>query len=139
VAHNAQFRIQNSGGLIRLDLPHELLEINADRMHLVNVLTNLVDNAIKYSKEKPEIEIILKRENKKIHLTVKDKGIGIKKEHVSRIFDKLYRVPTGNVHNVKGFGLGLSYVKAIAELHNWDVVVRSKYGEGTEFTVVIKE
>lgn len=139
VAHNAQFRIQNSGGKITLDLPTEMIEVHADRMHITNVLTNLVDNAIKYSKEIPEVNINLRRENKKVLLSVKDHGIGIKKEHLSKIFDKLYRVPTGNVHNVKGFGLGLSYVKAIAELHDWNVVVRSKYGEGTEFTIVIKD
>jgi signal transduction histidine kinase len=81
----------------------------------------------------------LKRENKKLLLSVKDNGIGIKKEHISKIFDKLYRVPTGNIHNVKGFGLGLSYVKAVADVYGWNVLVQSKYGEGSEFTLVIKE
>jgi two-component system phosphate regulon sensor histidine kinase PhoR len=139
VVQNAQFRIQNSGGKIKLDLPTELIEITSDRLHLTNIFSNLVDNAIKYSQKAPEIEISLRRENKKILLSVKDHGIGIKKEHLNKIFDKLYRVPTGNVHNVKGFGLGLSYVKAIAELNGWDVNVRSKYGEGSEFTLVMKE
>lgn len=139
VVQNAQFRIQNSGGEIKLDLPKEMLEITSDRMHLTNIISNLVDNAIKYSPKAPDIEICLKRENKKLLLSVKDHGIGIKKEHLSKIFDKLYRVPTGNIHNVKGFGLGLSYVKAIAESHGWNVVVRSKYGEGSEFTLVMKE
>jgi two-component system phosphate regulon sensor histidine kinase PhoR len=138
VVQNAQFRIQNSGGLIKLDLPSEIIEITSDRMHLTNVISNLVDNAIKYSSKSPQIEISLKRENKKLLLSVKDHGIGIKKEHLSKIFDKLYRVPTGNIHNVKGFGLGLSYVKAIAESHGWNVLVRSKYGEGSEFTLVMK-
>lgn len=139
VVQNAQFRIQNSGGKIQLNLPKEKLEITSDRMHLTNIISNLVDNAIKYSPTAPDIEICLKRENKKLLLSVKDHGIGIKKEHLSKIFDKLYRVPTGNIHNVKGFGLGLSYVKAIAESHGWNVVVRSKYGEGSEFTLVMKE
>ncbi len=138
VAHNAQFRIQNRAGEIKLNLPHELIEIQADRMHFVNVLTNLVDNAIKYSEESPKIEIKLSKENKYILLSVKDHGIGIRKEHLPRIFDKLYRVPTGNVHNVKGFGLGLSYVKAISDLHGWNVIVRSKIGEGTEFIIEMK-
>lgn len=137
VVQNAQFRIQNSGGKIQLNLPKEKLEITSDRMHLTNIISNLVDNAIKYSPTAPDIEICLKRENKKLLLSVKDHGIGIKKEHLSKIFDKLYRVPTGNIHNVKGFGLGLSYVKAIAESHGWNVVVRSKYGEGSEFTLVM--
>jgi two-component system phosphate regulon sensor histidine kinase PhoR len=139
VVQNAQFRIQNSGGKIKLNLPTELIEITSDKMHLTNIISNLVDNAIKYSTSAPEIEICLKRENKKLLLSVKDHGIGIKKEHLSKIFDKLYRVPTGNIHNVKGFGLGLSYVKAIAESHGWNIVVRSKYGEGSEFTLVMKE
>lgn len=139
VVQHAQFRIQNSGGKIKLDLPIELIEITSDRLHLTNIISNLVDNAIKYSPKAPEIEISLRRENKRILLSVKDHGIGIKKEHLNKIFDKLYRVPTGNVHNVKGFGLGLSYVKAIAELHGWDITVRSKYGEGSEFTLVMKE
>jgi two-component system phosphate regulon sensor histidine kinase PhoR len=66
-------------------------------------------------------------------------GIGIKKEHISKIFDKLFRVPTGNLHNVKGFGLGLSYVKAIADLHGWSIGVKSKFGEGSEFTLTIPQ
>ncbi len=139
VTNHAQFRIQNSGGTIQLNIPNELITIQTDKMHMTNIVTNLVDNAIKYSSEAPDIEISLRRENKKLLLSVKDHGIGIKKEHLNKVFDKLYRVPTGNVHNVKGFGLGLSYVKAIAELHDWNVVVRSKYGEGSEFTLVMKE
>jgi two-component system phosphate regulon sensor histidine kinase PhoR len=137
VAHHAQFRIQNSNGNIVLKLPTEQFEIIGDPMHVTNIITNLVDNAIKYCEKAPDIEISLSRENKKIHLTVKDHGVGIRKEHLSKIFDKLYRVPTGNVHNVKGFGLGLSYVKAVAELHGWNIIVKSKYGDGSEFTLVI--
>ncbi len=139
VTNHAQFRIQNSGGTIKLNIPSESVIVQTDKMHMTNIITNLVDNAIKYSSEAPDIEISLRRENKKLLLSVKDHGIGIKKEHLNKVFDKLYRVPTGNVHNVKGFGLGLSYVKAIAELHDWNVVVRSKYGEGSEFTLVMKE
>ncbi len=139
VTNHAQFRIQNSGGTIKLNIPSESVIVQTDKMHMTNIITNLVDNAIKYSSEAPDIEISLRRENKKLLLSVKDHGIGIKKEHLNKVFDKLYRVPTGNVHNVKGFGLGLSYVKAIAELHDWNVVVRSKYGEGSEFTLVMRE
>lgn len=139
IVQHAQFRIQNGGGKIKLELPKEQLEITSDRMHLTNIITNLIDNAIKYSDGIPNIEIYLKKENKKLLLSVKDHGIGIKKEHITKIFDKLYRVPTGNVHNVKGFGLGLSYVKAVADIYGWNVIVQSKYGEGTEFTLVMKE
>ena len=97
-------------------------------MHTANVISNLVDNAIKYSDKAPQITVELKTKGNLHELTVKDEGIGIKKEHLNKIFDKLYRIPTGNIHNVKGFGLGLSYVKAISDLHGWNVRVRSKYG-----------
>ena len=139
ITKNAQFRMHNGDGTIQLNLPEEPIEIISDRMHLTNIISNLVDNAIKYSKDSPKIEISLKRENKKLLLSVKDAGIGIKKEHISKIFDKLYRVPTGNVHNVKGFGLGLSYVKAVADIYGWNILVNSKFGEGTEFILIMKE
>ncbi|MFT5780107.1 MAG: two-component system phosphate regulon sensor histidine kinase PhoR, partial [Crocinitomicaceae bacterium] len=90
-----------------------------------------------YSSGKPKITVAMVHENNKTILRVIDEGIGIKKEHVGKIFDKLYRIPTGNVHNVKGFGLGLSYVKAIADLHNWTVQVKSKHGIGSEFIIEI--
>jgi len=139
VVENARFRILQTGGNIELMLPSETIELMSDKMHFTNIFSNLVDNAIKYSKERPQIKIALRKENKKITISVCDKGIGIKREHLNKIFDKLYRVPTGNVHNVKGFGLGLSYVKAIADLNNWEIDVKSKYGEGSEFTIVIKD
>jgi two-component system phosphate regulon sensor histidine kinase PhoR len=139
VAQNAALRIQNSGGNIELDLTSELITINADKMHVTNLISNLVDNAIKYSESKPQVHIKLSLENKKVLLSVKDSGIGIKKEHLNKIFDKLFRVPTGNLHNVKGFGLGLSYVKAIADLHGWSINVKSKFGEGSEFTLTIQQ
>lgn len=139
IVQNAQFRIQNSGGYVLLKLTDELIELHTDKVHLTNIVSNLIDNAIKYSPSTPEIVISLKRENKKIFLSVTDKGIGIRKEHLSKIFDKLYRVPTGNLHNVKGFGLGLSYVKAIAKLNGWDITAKSKFGEGSEFTLTIND
>ncbi len=139
LVNKAKFRIESTGGSIQLKMPKELARINCDRMHTTNAISNLIDNAIKYSNDSPEINILLKVEHQKIILSIKDKGIGIKKEHINKIFDKLYRVPTGNVHNVKGFGLGLSYVKAIVEIHNWDIKITSKYGEGSEFTLIINE
>jgi two-component system phosphate regulon sensor histidine kinase PhoR len=102
------------------------------------MINNLIDNAIKYSKEHIHVTVKLEVTDEKICIAVIDKGIGIKKEHIQKIFDKLYRVPTGNVHNVKGFGLGLSYVKALADLFGWSLNVTSQYGEGSEFRVTIK-
>jgi two-component system, OmpR family, phosphate regulon sensor histidine kinase PhoR len=132
---NAQFRVQGQDGVIHLNLPKEPVFLDSDKMHLTNVLSNLIDNAIKYSKDKPEITVTLKKEQKTVYFSVKDNGIGIEREHLGKIFDKLYRIPTGNVHNVKGFGLGLSYVKAICDLNDWKVSVSSKLGEGSEFTI----
>jgi two-component system phosphate regulon sensor histidine kinase PhoR len=139
VVENARFRIHQTGGSILVELPQSSIELYTDKVHFTNIFQNLVDNAVKYSKEVPKITISLREENKKLVLSVKDEGIGIKKEHLNRIFDKLYRVPTGNVHNVKGFGLGLSYVKAITELNNWEIKVKSKPGEGSEFIITINE
>ena len=137
VVQNARFRIQGTGGNIQLNIPTELIEIEADRMHFTNIFSNLVDNAIKYSKGQADITINLTKENKRILLCVSDNGIGIKREHLNKIFDKLYRVPTGNVHNVKGFGLGLSYVKAICDMHHWEIQVKSRFGVGSQFTIVL--
>lgn len=112
--------------------------IKADALHLSNVLHNLLDNAMKYCKDVPHITI--KTENsptKKIRLSIIDKGIGIPKEHQHKIFKKFYRVPTGNVHNVKGFGLGLFYIKNICEAHGWKVKLDSEEGKGTKVTITI--
>ena len=138
IALHADLRIRSIDGKVKLDIPIQLIEIETDRMHFTNLITNLVDNGIKYSEGSPEITIKLEKEGTGYLLSVSDKGIGIKKEHISKIFDKLYRVPTGNLHNVKGFGLGLSYVKAIANLEGWNITVRSVVGEGTTFSIKIK-
>ncbi len=139
LVHNAQFRLNSIGGKIEIDIPNELIEIEVDRLHFTNMISNLIDNAIKYSEGSPKVVVQLKKEAPHYLLSVKDNGIGISKEHISKIFEKLYRIPTGNLHNVKGFGLGLSYVKAIAELHGWNVTVKSEIGEGSIFTVKITD
>jgi two-component system phosphate regulon sensor histidine kinase PhoR len=96
---------------------------------------NLLDNAVKYCEQKPEIILTTRNERKGLVLEITDNGIGIKKEDLRMIFDKFYRVPTGNVHNVKGFGLGLFYVKLIIDAHRGKIDVKSKLGEGTTFTI----
>ncbi len=138
VVQNAKFRIAHTGGTIHLDIPTELLHVTGDKMHVTNAISNLIDNAIKYSGEAPDIRVSLVKTPQALELTIADSGIGIKKEHLNKIFDKLYRVPTGNIHNVKGFGLGLSYVKAIVELHGWDIQVKSKPEQGSEFKIIMK-
>jgi len=111
--------------------------IEADCLHFTNILHNLLDNAIKYHKGIPDITISTKKESsRELSLCIADKGIGIKKEYHQKVFDKFFRVPTGNVHNVKGFGLGLFYVKNICDAHGWKINLDSKEGEGV--TICIK-
>lgn len=137
ICENARFRLHSTQGELIEKLASEPIFIQGDRVHTTNVVSNLIDNAIKYSKDKPSVTVRLYKEGARVMLEIEDKGIGISKEHIAKIFDKLYRVPTGNVHNVKGFGLGLSYVKAIVELQGWNVQVKSKPGEGSVFTLII--
>lgn len=136
LAQNAQFRIQPLGGKIKVIEEHNPCLIKSDRIHLTNLVANILDNAVKYSKAEPNIEIIIINDNKEVSFSVSDMGIGIQKEFVPKIFDKLFRVPTGNVHNVKGFGLGLSYVKSICDTYGWNIEVKTQYGEGTTFKVI---
>jgi two-component system phosphate regulon sensor histidine kinase PhoR len=139
VAQTASFRIAGTDGELILDLPKKEVYVIADRLHVTNMINNLVDNAIKYSKEKIHVTVRLEVKSDRIVLSVADKGIGISKEHIQKIFDKLYRVPTGNLHNVKGFGLGLSYVQALVDLFGWTIHVSSQFGEGSVFTVNIRK
>lgn len=111
--------------------------ILGDEIHLVNVFVNLLDNAVKYCEGNPEIQISTHNENNSVVITFKDNGIGIKKDDLKDIFQKFYRVPTGNLHNIKGFGLGLSYVKSIAELHGGSVSADSTFGKGSTFTITL--
>jgi two-component system phosphate regulon sensor histidine kinase PhoR len=113
--------------------------IEADRLHLANILHNLVDNAVKYTRYNPEIRISVFRMGSEIVLQVKDNGIGIPKEHQRRVFDKFHRVPTGNVHNVKGFGLGLFYVRKMCQEHHWKLKLDSQPGKGTSFNIAMPE
>ncbi len=111
--------------------------IKADKMHLTNVFMNLLDNALKYTQQEPNITIHASEDDFYYKILIKDNGIGISKEEQKRIFDKLYRVPTGNIHNVKGFGLGLSYVKLMVEKHHGKVNVQSEPGKGSDFSVFL--
>jgi len=120
------------------------LEANADKVfghpvHFVNMISNLIDNALKYSKEDvdPVIEVSTYNHNNNIVITVKDNGIGMTKDTVSKIFDKFYRAHTGNVHNVKGFGLGLNYTRKMVEAHNGKIDVESALGQGSQFKITI--
>jgi two-component system phosphate regulon sensor histidine kinase PhoR len=136
----SKIRIPEGKGQINLEQSPGLLPFTGDPVHTANLISNLIDNAIKYSKEKVDINVITRKLNEnEYQFEVADRGIGIKNEHIDKIFDKLYRVPTGNIHNVKGFGLGLSYVKAITDMKNWKISVKSKFGEGSTFTLTIRK
>jgi len=111
--------------------------IKADKLHFVNVIANMIDNAIKYSPDEPIVDITVTNLEGQIELRISDNGIGIDKENQKKLFDKFYRVSTGNVHNVKGFGLGLYYVKNICSAHGWTIQVQSEKGEGSTFSINI--
>ncbi len=112
-------------------------KVMVDSVHITNVVYNLIDNGVKYCERKPIIQITTRNENDGVVIEFKDNGIGIKKENTKLIFDKFYRVPTGNIHNVKGFGIGLYYVNKIIQAHKGTIHVKSKLGEGSTFVVYI--
>lgn len=125
--------IQALQGRLELEIPEQPLLIMGDVLHLSNVFSNLIDNAIKYnSRTNPLVRITLQQAGAKVQVRVKDNGDGIPKDHISKIFDKFYRVPTGNLHNVKGFGLGLFYVKSVVQAHGGKIFARSEQGSGSE-------
>ncbi|HEU4718912.1 MAG TPA: HAMP domain-containing sensor histidine kinase [Bacteroidia bacterium] len=134
---NIRLAVEKKGGEISAGLDATLPVISADKTHIQNVIYNLMDNAVKYSGENPVVRVSTKDAGSDIEICVQDNGIGISRENQKKIFDKLYRVPTGNVHDVKGFGLGLSYVKAIVEKHGGQVWVESEPGKGSRFFVRI--
>jgi two-component system phosphate regulon sensor histidine kinase PhoR len=129
--------IESVNGTLQLALGEYPAIVEIDEVHISNVLNNLIDNAVKYSPSNPRIEIDVRTQDQGIFIQVKDQGMGMPKEALSNIFDAFYRVPTGNVHNVKGFGLGLSYVRKIVEAHGGKVHVKSKLGEGSTFEIYL--
>jgi len=128
-------QLEELGGKITLDLKATDHLIKADVVHITNIINNLLDNAVKYCDKIPDIQISSSNAKGRIYVSVKDNGKGISRENLKYIFDKFYRVPTGNVHDVKGFGLGLYYVKTITEELGGTVSVRSSLGKGTEFVL----
>lgn len=130
-------QIDNIEGALELNLHATRSLVIADKIHFFNALCNLLDNAIKYSGEKPELGIETLNHNECVMIIFSDKGIGIEKSHQKKVFDKFFRVPTGNIHNVKGFGLGLAYVKEIIGLHGGKIELYSEKGNGTKFIITI--
>lgn len=137
IVKNFIIQVKNRNGQIIKNLDAEYSLVNIDEGHFGNVLLNLLDNAIKYSKGQPNIVVSTLNKKNYIAIIVEDNGIGISKENQKRIFEKFYRVPTGNVHNVKGFGLGLSYVKKVVEELNGKISIESELNAGTKFEILI--
>ena len=144
IAKSFTLRVEHTGGKIYTEIEAIDSAIFVDEMHFQNVIFNLMDNAVKYRKQDKPIDIYLRtwNDNDHLYLSVRDTGLGIKKENLKKIFDKFYRVHTGNVHDAKGFGLGLAYVHKVVDLHDGEIKVESEYGKGTTFTIklpVIKD
>ena len=144
IAKSFTLRVEHTGGKIYTEIEAIDSAIFVDEIHFQNVIFNLMDNAVKYRKQDKPIDIYLRtwNDNDHLYLSVRDTGLGIKKENLKKIFDKFYRVHTGNVHDAKGFGLGLAYVHKVVDLHDGEIKVESEYGKGTTFTIklpVIKD
>jgi two-component system phosphate regulon sensor histidine kinase PhoR len=144
IAQTFTLRVEHTGGKIYTEIEAIDSAIFVDEVHFQNAITNLMDNAVKYRKQEEPLDIYIRTWNdeQKLYLSIRDTGQGIKKENLKKIFDKFYRVHTGNKHDVKGFGLGLAYVKKVIDLHQGEIKAESEVGKGTKFTIslpIIKE
>lgn len=137
-AREARLLVEQNGGTLAFHSSAGDIDIRADHTHLKNVLYNLVDNAIKYSGGAPSIDLNVDQVGEQLRVSIGDKGIGIEKGHIAKLFEKFFRVSTGNVHDAKGFGLGLYYVKLICDAHDWTIDVKSQPGNGSIFTILMK-
>ncbi len=137
IAHSFSLRVEHTGGKVYTDVEAIDSTMYVDETHFQNVIFNLMDNAVKYAKANEPLNIYMKtwNTNEHLYLSIRDTGVGIKKENLKKVFDKFYRVHTGNRHDVKGFGLGLAYVKRMVDLHEGEIKVLSDYGKGTKFII----
>lgn len=134
---NISLSLEEKKGKIELHLEALSGKVSVDRLHFTNVFYNLLDNAIKYTNNAPEIIISTKNINSSISIEIQDNGVGVSEENQKKIFHRFYRVPTGNLHDIKGFGLGLNYVKSIVEAHKGKISIESEFGKGSTFRLSI--
>ena len=136
-ANAFQLRVEHTEGKINLNIEAVDSVIYADEMHITNTINNIMDNAIKYRNAERPLHLMLRtwNEDRHVYISISDNGMGIKRENIKKIFDKFYRIHTGNRHDIKGFGLGLAYVRNVVTLHQGEVNVESEYGKGTTFTI----
>ena len=137
IMDNVIWRVNDKQGSFSMDFKAKNYIVCADEFHFTNLIINLIDNSLKYCEIKPEIIVSTESDKKHLFLKIKDNGIGIDKKYQKRIFKKFFRIPTGNVHNVKGFGLGLSYVKDVIKRHRWQFRFKSELKFGSEFIIII--
>ncbi len=135
--NNINLQVEEKGGKIDVELDAENDLIMADEVHFTNLINNLLDNAVKYSKDNLYIKLTTKNAGNMLKIKIEDNGIGMNKETLHRIFEKFYRAHTGNVHNVKGFGLGLSYVKTMVDAHHGTIKAESVLGKGSSFCISV--
>jgi len=135
--NNIMLPVEEKSGKLTAELEAQKDTIMADEVHFTNFVNNLLDNAVKYSNEHPEIHLSTTNTGNSLRIKIEDNGIGMNKETLNRIFEKFYRAHTGNIHNVKGFGLGLSYVKTMVEAHGGTIKADSVLGKGSSFTITM--
>lgn len=139
IVNTFRLKVESAGGKINADLTAEVPNVFVDEMHFTNVIFNLMDNAVKYRAPERDLQLDVRTwsENNRINIAIADNGIGIKREDLKKIFDRFYRVHTGNRHDVKGFGLGLAYVKNVIMAHKGTIHADSDYGKGTKFIITL--
>ncbi len=137
IIESMRLQLEKRGGRLCAELPEAGIRVDADPLHLTNVVYNLLDNAIKYCRRQPDIRLWVEQSGRQLSLHIRDNGIGISKEYQHRVFDKFFRIPTGNVHNVKGFGLGLYYVRKVCRAHGWRIRLDSEPGAETTATITM--
>lgn len=140
IVNSFSLRVEHTGGHVYMEVEAVESTVYVDEMHFSNVIFNLMDNAVKYRKREEPLNVYLRTWNPspdKVSISIRDTGMGIKKDNIKKIFERFYRVHTGNRHDVKGFGLGLAYVKKVVEMHKGDIHVDSELGKGTMFTITM--